>query len=72
MVSSLSIAAMCATLALSALYAIVLCVLVCRGQKGWVRCFLAGMLGCFALFLGPRFWDILHQAERWAGHLLRF
>lgn len=47
MVSSLSIAAMCATLALSALYAIVLCALVCRGQKGWVRCFLAGMLGFF-------------------------
>ena len=34
--------------------------------------FLAAMLGCFALFLGPRFWDILHQAERWAGHALRF
>ncbi len=34
--------------------------------------FLAAMLGCFALFLGPRFWDLLHQAERWAGHALRF
>lgn len=34
--------------------------------------FLAAMLGCFALFLGPRFEDVLHQAQRWAGHALRF
>lgn len=31
--------------------------------------FLAAMLGCFALIVGPQFMDLLHQAERWAGRM---